>query len=175
MNRRALLRSGGLLAAGALAGCLGAGTGDGDETTDRSPTPDPSPTATPDPSPTPTGTAGGSRLVDRSFEVRNADCGTDRDAAAASADGDRVTVTGTITGSDTCHTARLADAAYDADGGRLRVAVESYLPESTATLACAECLVEIDYRATFAFEGGRPATVAVVHDGKEVASVSLDG
>jgi len=193
MDRRALLCGGVSLVVGALAGCLGrggegsGGEGSGGEngtdgdappnspdpsaTPGQSPTPDSSPTATP----TPTDATDRSTIRDRSFAVRDVSCGADRDAAAASADGADVTVTGTIPGSDTCHTARLADVTYRGRDRRLRIGLESYVPESTETPVCGQCIVEIDYEATFTFEGDRPETVVVVHDGRTVASISLSG
>lgn len=182
MDRRTLLRGAVPLLAGAVAGCLGGSDdgsggddgdgngGDGGSPTDPSPASDPSPTATPSQTDAP----GEWRLVDRSFRVQDAGCGTDRDEATATADGSRVTVSGTITGSDTCHMARLAGVTCEGSGGRLRVEVASYLPESTETKFCAECLTKIDYEATFTFEGGRPGTVVVVHDGTDVASIPID-
>jgi hypothetical protein len=174
VNRRALLRGLAPLAAGAVAGCLGdgrdgGGTDDGDAGGSPTDAPEPSPTDTPSPD----GATGGSRLVDRSFAVLEEGCGSGRESADATRDGSRVIVTGTITGSDGCHTARLAGATYARIDGRLRVEVETYVPSSTATMACAACLVDIDYEATFTFEGGAPGEVVIVHDGETVATVSL--
>lgn len=174
MNRRALLRGLAPLAAGAVAGCLGGGrdgggTDDGDAGGSPTDPPEPSPTDTPSPD----GTTGGSRLVDRSFAVLEEGCGSDSEVADATRDGSRVTVTGTITGSDSCHTGRLAGATYAGSDGRLRVSVETYVPPSTATMVCAECLVDIDYEATFTFEGGVPGEIVIVHDGETVATVPL--
>lgn len=113
------------------------------------------------------------RLAGRSFEVVSNECGQGRNEADATADARTVTVTGTIDGSNTCYTARLDGASLD--GETLRVDVESYVPESDGTRACGQCIVDIEYEATFEFEDGRPDEVVVHHDGEHVATVGLEG
>lgn len=166
VNRRALLRAGLPAAVGVVAGCTGGGPAT-DSPTD-SPT-EPSPTATPTDSPRPREP----EVIDTSFTVESNDCGSPANHADAVVDGRTVTVTGTIDGSDTCHTARLADASVSEDGAALLLAVEAYVPASKATQACGQCIVEVDYRASIVFERARPGLVVVTHDGKQIAEIAL--
>jgi hypothetical protein len=148
MNRRTLLsRFGAVLVGGtALSGCLGStgGPSDGTERTES--------TAT---------TSSGTKLVERSFEVVGVSSGTVTHEAAVTVDGGTVTVEGTIPGNDGCYTAELRDVAVD---GGLRVTVASVRRETTETPACTQAIVEIDYRATFRFDGPAPEDVRVLHE-----------
>ncbi|WP_132058046.1 hypothetical protein [Halorussus amylolyticus] len=142
MNRRELLtRTGALLGAASLGGCLGQypNPGTGDQTTDDSPT-----------------------LADESFEVTDSECGQGSNEATVSFEDESVVVTGTITGSDACQTGTLADTSYDPDEGILDVTVATEEREDTEV--CAECITDIDYEATFEFAGGLPDEVSVTHD-----------
>ncbi|NHN61051.1 MULTISPECIES: hypothetical protein [Halorussus] len=155
MERRELLaRFGAVLAGASLGGCLGGnrpggGTGQPEDgTTDGG-------TTTGD---------GESTLTDTGLEVTDAGCGTPGNDASVefAAGSDSVVVTGTLRASDPCHTAELADASYDPETGTLEVTVAAV--QSDGANACAECIARIAYEATFAFDGGLPATVTVVHD-----------
>jgi hypothetical protein len=153
MDRRELLATcGAVLGTGALGGCLsqyediageaGETTTEADETeaTDQKPT-----------------------LADTSFEQLDSGCGQPKNEASVSfeeQDGS-IDVTGTIPGSNACYVAELADASYDSETGTLELTVSSV--EKEGADACAQCITEIDYEATFAFEGGLPASVRVVH------------
>ncbi len=140
MHRRRVLVGAAALAS---AGCLGAGT-DGDRS-DR--------TASP--------TAAGPRLVATSFEVTDVDCGTgEADHEIEVGDG-RVTVDGVVGGADACHTAKLADADYDRATDTLHVTVAAVRDSSDDDRACAGCLVDVRYVATFEFENGEPGSVSV--------------
>jgi predicted secreted protein len=109
----------------------------------------------------PTGTPTGSvALEGTGFDVTDAGCGVEREAAAVAFDADAVSVTGTTSGADACRSARLADATYDASTDRFDVVVETYRAE---TGGCAQCITEIDYEATASFSGGLPGTVVVTH------------
>jgi len=103
-------------------------------------------------------------LTDESFEMTDAGCGEgDNDATVGfDADAGTVEVSGTIPGADACHVARLVEAGYDADAGSLAVTVESVRRDDAE--ACADCISEIDYEATFTFDGGLPASVTVTHE-----------
>ena len=166
MERREMLaRFGAVLGTVTLGGCLGGGnrpgggggrtegttTGDGNATDGESTTDE---------------TAGGGQttLTDSALEVTGAECGKPSNDASVefASGGDSVVVTGTIRESDPCHTAELADASYDPETGTLDVTVASVRPDGTD--ACAECIAEISYEATFSFDGGPPATVMVVHE-----------
>jgi hypothetical protein len=160
MRRRQLLAgAGGALATG-FAGCVRSGhsNGGGDVPPDgtATPTETDNPTATPTPE---------SRLVDHEFSVVDAGCGTETERATVTFDGDTVRVDGTTTGPNGCYTADLADVV--ADEGRLDVTVTTRKRDGAE--ACVECLVEIDYEATFTFEGSLPDRVVVAHDDRQVA------
>jgi hypothetical protein len=148
MRRRGVLA--GALAALGLAGCAGG-----------PPAADPSePASGSEPAPGP-----GIALVGTDLRVGSSDCGRRVDEARVSFDpgAPAVAVEGTVWGSDTCHTARLVDAAYDPATDRLVVRVAAARRASTGTPACGQCIVEIGYAATCSFDGGLPGTVRVVH------------
>lgn len=116
----------------------------------------------------PTSPAGDPALAGADLQVRGSGCGRQVDEARVSFDraGPAVAVDGTIWGADTCHTATLADATYDAGGDLLVVRVASVRrsrdgPAETA--ACGQCIVETDYAATCSFDGDLPGEVRVVH------------
>lgn len=158
-----LTRFGAVLGTVAVGGCLSSGSGPG---SDGDPTPDGEPT-TGRGSETDTGSTtgeGASALTDSSLTVTDAGCGTpgnDADVEFA-AGSDSVVVTGTLRASDPCHTAELADASYDPETRALEATVAAVRSDGAG--GCAECIAEIAYEATFAFDGGLPATVTVVHD-----------
>ncbi|MFC4552889.1 MULTISPECIES: hypothetical protein [Halorussus] len=146
MDRRELLtRTGALLGAVSLGGCLsryGEIPGGGGGTTASSPT-----------------------LAERSFEMTDAGCGNPTNEASVAFDPERstVVVTGTISAQNACHRAKLVDTSYDPEAGTLAVTVAT-TPREGAEV-CAQCIFEIDYEATFRFDGGLPAKVSVTHDG----------
>lgn len=142
MDRRAFLRrTGTMLGVGGLAGCVGDPPDLGGTETD-----------VPPPGEEPA-------LADRTFEVTKRGCGNEVDEATVSFRGD-VVVTGTITGSDACKTARLVTA--EVRDGAFHVLVGT-TDESGADV-CAQCLTEIDYEAGFEFEGELPEKVVVEHE-----------
>lgn len=157
MDRRALLAATATTTATLLAGCLGG---------------DPADESTPEPSPTDT-TPEHPQLVDQSFDVTNVECGTTgHDVQTEKSDG-TVTVEGTIDGNNTCYTAELVRAEYVADEDTLFVEVESVERETDG--ACGQCIVEIDYVATFEFENGEPGTIRVDQHGVGGSSSSSSG
>lgn len=152
MRRRRVLT--GAAAAFALAGCAGRPPAAGTDTARST-----------------TGT--GPALVDADLRVRSSECGRQVDAASVSFDPDApaVAVDGTVWGADTCHTARLAGASYAPDADRLDVRVVAARRETTGTPACGQCIVEVAYGVTCAFDGGLPGRVRVVHGTGERARV----
>ncbi|WP_134668730.1 hypothetical protein [Halorussus marinus] len=156
MDRRELLAGAGAsLAAASLGGCL-----------DRYGVPEEG-----------SGGGGGApTLAEESFEMTDADCGTAANDATVGFDAEEgtVEVTGTVPGADACHVARLAGADYDPDADSLAVTVESVRRDDAE--ACADCVSEIDYEASFAFDGGLPASVTVTHEalGETSAVASAD-
>ena len=143
MQRRSLLKSLSLLGVGALAGCTAGTQVVGDE-----------PTSVRQVEPEVAGT---------DFEVLDQGCGNQTNEAAVEFADDAVEIDGTIAGSDACKTAELADAAYDPDAEELQVTVATVDREDADV--CAQCIVEIDYRATVQFAGGLPPKVSVRHEG----------
>jgi hypothetical protein len=149
MNRRALVRSVGAVGIAALAGC---------GSTDDSAAGTPSDTATATPA------AATPMIAGQNVSIVRIESGRQQDTAGVDVDGATVTVEGTIWGSDGCTTAELADASYDAAADELAVAVATTEREATAADMCTQAIVEIEYRATVAFENGVPGTVVVTHD-----------
>lgn len=107
-------------------------------------------------------------MTNHTFEIRNKECGTGKNQATVTRDGNRVIVDGTIDGRNTCYTAELKRAQYHSDTDELTVAVRSYEEDGGGT--CGQCIVDIDYRGSFEFEGGTPDEVAVRHNGEHVTS-----
>jgi len=166
VNRRALLRSLAPATGILCAGCTEDGTDrNGDRSTPGSPSSSPTTEY---------------RVVDRSFTVLANDCGTPTAGISATVDPDppapdaaehTVTVSGVATGSDSCHTARLATLDPGESGGTMTVGVETYVPDSDAV--CLECLVAIEYELVVTTTGGRPGSVVVSHDGERAGQVHL--
>lgn len=159
MNRRQLLtRFGAALGTASLGGCLsqyrdiaedsGDGDGSGGDTG-----------------------SDGDGVTDRTFTVTDSGCAQPASEASVTFDeaDSSVTVTGTIGGSNACYTAELAAASYDSESGTLDLTVVSKPEEGPD--ACADCIVAIDYEATFDFAEGVPRTVTVTHDGLDEPEV----
>lgn len=176
MDRRELLTAvGAAIGTASLGGCLseyrdvagdvGETTEEGtDTTTEGNPGETTEPSETTEPDDTTDSSGGASSLADASLEVVDSGCGQPTNEASVSfreADAE-VGVTGTIAGSNACYIAELADASYDEASGALTLTVASTQEEGSEV--CAECITEIDYEITAAFEGGLPATVEVVHE-----------
>ncbi|WP_436908061.1 hypothetical protein [Halosimplex marinum] len=146
---------------------------DPDGTDDPSATPSDAPaeTASETPDGEPSATPGG--VADSSLEVTDSGCGTQADEASVDFDGSdgTVTVTGTIWGSDACYTAVLSDVRLDGDAATVVVGSES---DAGTDTMCAQCITEIDYEATVAFDGALPREVTVVHahDGEDTRVTS---
>lgn len=186
MKRRTLLHLATVSGAGLLAGCTGGG-GEAPATATESRPPEPTPTTSPSASPTSTRTPCQTARTSTSFEVLSVECGTGENTADASVSPTgastpdengtppthTVTVTGTIDGADTCHEARLVAAELNDAADSLQARVESYVPSSDETMACGECIVDIDYELTVTFRCDYPGVVEIVHDGDEVARVPL--
>lgn len=161
MKRRKLLSGFGAgLATASLGGCLsqyrdavGDGGADAGDTTEEHPTDEK------------TTTDQRAMLADTSFEVLQSNCGSPTNEASVAFGEREVTVTGIIAGSNTCYTAKLADASYDPETQSLDLTVASMQKEGAE--ACAQCIVELEYEATATFEGGLPESVRVVHEGMD--------
>lgn len=110
------------------------------------------------------------RKTDQSFEVLERRCGRGENQAEVEHGNERVVVGGTIRGNNTCYTAELERADYDADADTLTVDVHSY--ENNGGDFCGMCLLDIEYRATVEFDGGAPNDVVVNHNGEQVTESS---
>ncbi|PSP78706.1 hypothetical protein BRC88_10285 [Halobacteriales archaeon QS_4_69_225] len=141
MDRRRFL-AGATTAALTTAGCLDGGASE-------------DPTASPTTSDAPT------RLVATSFEVTDVDCGDGAASHEADTGDGRVVVDGVVGGADACHTAELVGADYDRAADTLKITVAAVRGDGDDNRACAGCLVDIEYVATFAFENGEPGSVTV--------------
>lgn len=115
--------------------------------------------------------SGDNSVRDSTFEVVERSGGSGESTAEVTFDDaeTRITVTGTIVGSDGCKTATLSDVTVDPAADRATVSVATNNRPGTEGQVCTQALVAIDYEATVTFEGATPAEVAVVHDGEEVA------
>jgi hypothetical protein len=115
-------------------------------------------------------------LVETQFQLTDAGCGEPEGDASVRlrADASSVAVTGTIPGSNKCYVAQLADASYDSETGAFVVTVASVQKEGADM--CAQCITQIDYEATFTFDGDLPGTVKIVHAAMgESATVATAG
>ncbi|PSP68065.1 hypothetical protein BRC85_04105 [Halobacteriales archaeon QS_1_69_70] len=155
MRRRGFL-GGTVAAAVAVAGCLDAGDA-GEEPTG-------------DPTAEPTDTPDGRTLEDTAFDVTNVECGSDYGHHDVTTSGDTVTVEGVLDGRDTCYTAELVRGEYVGEMDTLFVEVEARESEDAA--ACGQCIVEIHYVATFAFDEGTPERVEVEQRGATTSGSS---
>jgi hypothetical protein len=143
------------------AGCLGSGPSEGEDRTAD------------DPTDTPGSTDGEARLLDSEFEVTDVECGTATSEHDVETGDEQVTISGTLDGSSGCSSAELVRGEYDAGADALFVEVEAVERDDAGT--CTQCIVEIDYVATFEFENGEPGTVTVEHRGATSASASGGG
>lgn len=176
MKRRQFVRGTTLALFAGTAGCLNrTAPGGSDERSPSQTTTQPNETTTPGETTTPP--SEGASATD--FTVLDQGCGTTTHDASIDfeSDGSRVVVTGRVPGSDTCRTATLESASYDAETDEFDVVVATTdRTDEDETKACGECIVSIEYEATFDFDGDLPSTVTVTHAGydgeREVASAA---
>ena len=121
-------------------------------------------TATPDDEQTETPTATpdyAMNITDQSLEILESACGQQRDEASVTVDksAHTVSVTGTVWGNDAGYTAALDEVRID--GGRLEVTVVA--EEDPDSGMAAQCITEIEYRATVTFDGAPPGEIVVTH------------
>lgn len=160
MRRRDLLAGlVGLAATSGLVGCLAGGGAD-------------TPTVTSSPEPSDSGPHPVTP-AEQTFDVDSRACGEGRSDAAVTFGAGSVTVDGVIGGRDTCDTAELASASLHL--GVLTVVVEVVPEVPTATVACGQCLTDIDYTYRVQGLGDGPQRVEVVHrtaDGERTVAVA---
>lgn len=183
MRRRDILRrTGAAVGAGLLAGCLdragnlpgGSAPDDGNESSGN---PD---NGSSDDGPDDGTTTERPSVSDRSIEVVDAGCGNEIDGTASvefDRAGDAVVVTGTINGRNACEKPRLEAVDLAAESRELSVTVGT--KKGDDAMGCAECITEIEYRATLSFDGSLPESVKVVHkslgETTTVTTASRDG
>jgi hypothetical protein len=155
VKRRSLLAAAAAATTTGIAGCLGGGPATAPEDDESD-----------DPTDTPTGP----RLVDRSFEVERVEGGDDYGSHDVTTEDGVVTVEGVLDGRDPSYTAELVTTEYDRDADELYVEIESI--EGDGDDVSAQCIVEIEYVATFTFENGEPSSVRVDQSGVRSGSSS---
>ena len=163
MRRRAFIAAAAATTTTAVAGCLGGGADDPTETDEE-----PTQTDEPDDTETPDPTAEETRLKDSSFEIEDVECGDEYGGHDVTVEDGVVTVEGVLDGSNSCYTAELVRGEYDGDADTLYVEVEAVERDDAG--ACNQCIVEIEYVATFTFENGEPGTVSVEQRGSATGS-----
>lgn len=118
----------------------------------------------------------GVSLTDTEFEILESGGGTRGDEVAVETDDDArtVMVEGTLTGRNSCYTAELESAEYDAVEDVFDVNVRSFEDRAEDEL-CNPVITEIRYRVVASFDGGTPGRTSVGHDGETVAEAVHDG
>lgn len=106
-------------------------------------------------------------VTEVSFEVLDVRSGTSENSASVTFESERVLISGTIMGRNTCYTAKITDVSLS-EGG-LVVAIESY-ENADEDEMCAQSIVGIDYEASIEFDDNGPETVVVEHDGSAVTT-----
>jgi len=106
----------------------------------------------------------GVTIVDTQFEVVNRGPGTGSEEANVEYDRRNLTVTvdGQVTGSNSCYTAELRGTSYSSSDDTLYVSVVPQSKDFQDTLgACADVIIDINYRVVVEFEGGLPGDTQV--------------
>jgi hypothetical protein len=106
-------------------------------------------------------------LVNSSFEIVSAGCGTNSGTINTSFTDHTVRVTGSIRGENSCYTAELTNTSFKQ--GTLTVTVRSFETESSDV--CAMCLKNIEYESIHTFEGGLPKQVVIIHNDTRMTSM----
>lgn len=106
-------------------------------------------------------------VTDVTFEVLNVESGIEDESASVTFEDDGLLVGGTITGNNSCYTARIAEMSLS--GGEFTLSVESY-EDADEDQMCAQELVDITYEAVVEFDDRDPGTVVVEHNGSTVAT-----
>lgn len=113
------------------------------------------------------GSGGTMNGVEFSFSSQSPECGQGTDHVDISFDEEagEVVLDGVIRGSDLCKRATLQSVDYDESADELTVVVETTEQERCEDdeVAAGQCIVDIEYEATFSFDGDVPATASVSH------------
>lgn len=171
MMRRSLLAFSTGLAGIIAAGCLGGpGSDDNPENSEEATETDNSEEATGSKETEERGTETENTATDfeTSFEVRDVDyIGTPTQRASVTFDNHIVNVTGAVSGSNSCYTARLGGMMIKDQ--TLVVQVESF-EDAAEDEGCRDAIVEIEYHMSVKITGELPASVRVEHNGKHVTT-----
>jgi hypothetical protein len=106
-------------------------------------------------------------VADVTFEVLNVESGIEDESASVTFEDDGLLVEGTITGNNSCYTARIAEMSLS--DGEFTLSVESY-EDADEDQMCAQELVDITYEAVVEFDDRGPETVVVEHNSSTVAT-----
>jgi len=113
------------------------------------------------------GSSGEMNGVPFSFSSQSPECGEGNDDVDISFDDDagEIVLDGVIRGSDLCKRARLESVEHDESADKLRVEIGTVDREQCqdGDMAAGQCLVDIEYEATFSFEGEIPSEASVNH------------
>ncbi|WP_231184940.1 twin-arginine translocation signal domain-containing protein [Haladaptatus sp. DYF46] len=113
-------------------------------------------------------------VKDRSLEVISTECGQPKNDAAIEFEESkkRLVVTGSMTGSDSCTRPKIESAKCDTESSTFTVTMGT--KQKDGSVGCSECITEIEYRATFTFEGALPKSVTVTHESMGESKVVAD-
>jgi len=114
--------------------------------------------------------------VEYAFSSQSPECGQGEDDVDISFDEEagEVTLDGVISGSDTCKRATLESVDYDEQNSKLSVVIQTTDREecTDGDMAAGQCIVDIEYEATFTFDDGVPTEASVSHGDKFGASAA---
>jgi hypothetical protein len=107
-------------------------------------------------------------IQDVTFDVTSVQCGNDPESYTVKRTPaeNRAVVTGTLRGADTCATARFEGYDYDETADALTLRVQRVTEVGTGQ-ACAQCLVNVEYRIDVVVSGEIPETIGVEVGGPE--------
>jgi hypothetical protein len=114
-------------------------------------------------------------LSDTEFEIIGSGGGTRRDKVSVDTDEKEFTITieGTLTGNNSCYTAELESAEYDAVEDTFDANVRSFEDRADDEV-CAQVITEIEYRLIASFDEGLPGRTVVSHNDELVAEAVSD-
>lgn len=113
------------------------------------------------------GSGGTMNGVDFSFTSRSPECGQGEDDVDISFDDEagEVRLDGVISGNDLCKRASLASVEHDESAGTLSATIEAVDQErcEDGDMAAGQCIVDIEYSATFSFDDEIPSEASISH------------
>jgi hypothetical protein len=113
------------------------------------------------------GSGGTMNGVEFSFASRSPECGQGEDDVDITFDDEagEVRLDGVISGSDLCKRASLVAVEHDESAGRVSATIEAVDQDrcQDGDVAAGQCIVDIEYEATFTFDDGIPSEASVSH------------